>query len=57
MTRHPRRAREGRAEALRAVRQEELERDFEELRAFRETREEWDRSEWQCPDTGADEKV
>ena len=33
----PRRGREGLAEALRAIRQEEVDRDFAELQAFRET--------------------
>ena len=53
----PRRPREGWAEALRAIPQEELDRDFAELQAFRETPDEWDATEWQWPDPGANEKV
>lgn len=51
----PRRAREGWAEALRAIPQDELDRDFAELQSLRETPHEWDATEWQWPDT--DEKV
>ncbi len=57
VTPSPRRPREGWAEALQRIPQAELDRDFEELRAFRETPDEWDRTEWQWPDPGADEKV
>lgn len=53
----PRRAREGWAEALARVPQAELDRDFEELSAFREAPDEWDKTEWQWPDTSADEKI
>ena len=53
----PRRAREGWAEALRAIPHEELDGDFAELQSFRETPHEWDATEWQWPDTGADETV
>ena len=53
----PRRAREGWAEALRAIPQQELDRDSAELQAFRETPDEWDATEWQWPGTNADEKV
>ena len=53
----PRRAREGWAEALRAISQEELDRDFAELQAFRETPDEWDAIEWRWPDASANEKV
>ena len=53
----PRRPREGWAEALRAIPQEELDRDFAELQAFRETPHEWDATEWQWPETNANEKV
>lgn len=51
----PRRAREGWAEALARVPQAELDRDFEELSAFREAPHEWDATEWQWPE--ADEKI
>jgi len=47
VTPQPRRAREGWAEALARIPQEELDRDFEELQAFRETPNEWDATEWQ----------
>ena len=53
----PRRAREGWAEALGAIPQQALDRDFEELRAFRETPDEWDATAWQWPDTDGHEKV
>ena len=53
----PWRAREGWAEALRAIPQEELDRDFAELQSFRETPHEWDATEWKWPDTDANEKV
>ncbi len=53
----PRRAREGWPEALAQIPQEELDRDFRELQAFRETPNEWDATEWQWPDTASDEKV
>ena len=52
----PRRPREGWAEALRAIPQAELDRDFAELQAFRETPDEWDATEWQWP-ASAQEKV
>lgn len=53
----PRRPREGWTEALRAIPQVELDRDFAELRTFRETPHEWDAAEWQWPDTSSNEKV
>ena len=53
----PRRARAGWAEALGAIPQAELDRDFAELQAFRETPHEWDATEWQWPNTEANEKV
>ena len=49
----PRRPREGWAEALRAIPQAELDRDFAELQAFREMPHEWDAGEWQWPETDA----
>ncbi len=52
-----RRAREGWAEALRAIPQSELDRDSAQLLAFRETPHEWDETEWKWPDTDANEKV
>lgn len=53
----PRHPREGWAEALDAIPQAALERDFAELQAFRETPSEWDAKDWQWPDTATDEKV
>lgn len=57
VTSHPRRAREGWAEALARVPQEELDRDFEELRDFREAPHEWDQTDWQWPNTPANEEL
>jgi antitoxin component of MazEF toxin-antitoxin module len=53
----PRRVREGWAEALARIPQQELDRDFAELADFREAPNEWDKTEWQWPDTPTDEKV
>lgn len=53
----PRQAREGWAEALGAIPQAELDRDFAELQSFRETPHGWDATDWQWPDTPADEKI
>ncbi len=50
-------ARQGWAEASRAIPQDELDRDHEQLRAFRETPHEWDDKEWQWPEPPGDEKV
>ncbi len=57
VTPQPRRAREGWSEALARIPQGELDRDFAELEAFREAPDEWGATEWQWPDTQADEKV
>ena len=57
VTPQPRRAREGWAEALARIPQEDLDRDFAELQSFRETPHEWDATEWKWPDTDANEKV
>ncbi len=53
----PRQAREGWAEALARIPQAQLDRDFAELRDFREAPHEWDATEWQWPDPPANEKV
>ena len=53
----PQRAREGWAEALRAIPQEELDRDFAELQTFQEASHEWDATDWQWPDSDVNEKV
>lgn len=52
-----RRAREGWAERLRAIPQEELDRDFAELQDFRDSPEDWDAREWNWPDSGTHEKI
>lgn len=52
-----RRAREGWTEALRAIPAAELDRDFAELQSFLEAPQKWDATEWQWPDSGANEKV
>src|SRR5438552_3478426 len=49
--------REGWAEALRAIPQEELDKDHSELQSFRETPHDWDRQEWQWPSSDTDEKI
>lgn len=57
VTAGPRRAREGWEEAVRNIPQEAIDRDFEELRDFRELPNEWDAQGWQWPEAGPDEKV
>jgi antitoxin component of MazEF toxin-antitoxin module len=57
VTPQPRHAREGWAEALARIPQEELDRDFAELKDWREAPNEWDETEWQWPDIPPDEKV
>ncbi len=56
VTPQPRRAREGWAEAARQMRQrgDDL---TPELQEWDEVSDEWDATEWQWPDTPADEKV
>jgi antitoxin MazE len=51
------RARQGWAEALRAIPQAELDRDFEELQSFRDAPDEWDATGFTWPCGGADEKI
>ena len=53
----PQKARQGWAEALRAIPQAELDRDFEELQSFREAPDEWDATGFMWPGGGADEKI
>lgn len=53
----PRRAREGWGEALRAIPQTALDRDFAELKDWEKTPDQWDAHEWQWPDADADEKI
>ena len=52
-----RRPREGWSEALGAIPQIELDRDFVELQALRETSHEWDTTGWHWPDADAYEEV
>lgn len=44
-------------EAIRNIPQEAIDRDFEELRDFREMPNEWDAQGWEWPESGPDEKV
>ncbi len=50
-------AREGWAEALRAIPQEELDRDYTELQSFRETPHDWDGQAWKWPGSDANKKI
>jgi len=49
-------ARIGWDEAIRNIPQEAIDRDFEELRGFREMPNEWDAQRWEWPEPGTDEK-
>jgi antitoxin MazE len=53
----PRKARQGWVEALRAIPQSELDRDFAELQSFRDAPDDWDAAEFTWPGGGADEKI
>ena len=53
----PQKARQGWAEALQAIPQAELDRDFEELQSFRETPDEWSATGFTWPGASADEKI
>ena len=53
----PQKARQGWAEALLAIPQAELDRDFNELQGFRDAPDEWDATGFTWPDAGADEKI
>jgi antitoxin MazE len=50
-------ARQGWAEALRAIPQAELDRDFEELQDFRDAPDEWDAASFASPAGSANEKI
>ena len=50
-------ARQGWAEALRAIPQAELDRDFEELQSFREAPDEWSATGFRWPGGSTDEKI
>ncbi len=45
------------AEAIQKIPQEELDRDYADLQAFREAPEEWDARGWQWPEEPTREKV
>jgi len=49
--------REGWAEAVRAIPQEELDKDYSNLQSFRETPHGWDKQEWEWSDPDANEKI
>ena len=53
----PTEAREGWAEALRAIPQQELDRDYAELQSFREVPNAGDAEQWHWPDSESHEKV
>jgi antitoxin component of MazEF toxin-antitoxin module len=53
----PQKARRGWAEALRAIPQAELDRDFEELQSFRDAPDEWDATGFLWPGGSGDEKI
>ncbi|MBI2948513.1 MAG: hypothetical protein HYY23_12790 [Verrucomicrobia bacterium] len=53
----PRRARDDWEEAIQNIPQEAIDRDFEELKKFREMPNEWDDQGWQWPEAGSHEKV
>lgn len=55
VTPQPRRAREGWAEAIRKIPQGAIDRDFEELKRFRELPDGWDEHGWQWPEPGPQE--
>jgi antitoxin MazE len=50
-------ARQGWADALRAIPQAELDRDFEELQSFRDAPDDWNKTGFSWPDAGKDEQV
>jgi len=53
----PRQARQGWTEALRAIPRAELDRDFDELRSFRDAPDEWDATGFTWPTGVPDEKI
>ncbi|GDY19513.1 hypothetical protein LBMAG56_08580 [Verrucomicrobiota bacterium] len=57
VTAGPHQAREGWTEALGAIPQTELDRDFAELATLRETPSEWDAAEWHWPAPAANETI
>ncbi len=57
VTQGPKKARQGWAEALQAIPQAELDRDFVELQGFRDAPDEWASTSYTRPVGGADEKI
>lgn len=57
VTPQPQRARDDWEEAISRIPQEAIDRDFEELKEFREMPNEWDERGWQWPEPGPHEKV
>ncbi len=53
----PPQARQGWADALRAIPQPELDRDFDELQSFRDAPGDWSKTGFTWPDAGNDEKI
>lgn len=53
----PQKTRAGWAEAIQAIPQQQLDRDFEELQAFRDATDEWDTAGFTWPGGIADEKI
>jgi antitoxin component of MazEF toxin-antitoxin module len=53
----PRKARQGWTEALLAIPQAELDRDFDELQGFRDAPDEWEATQFKWTDGVTDEKI
>jgi len=53
----PRPVRQGWSEALQAIPQEELDRDFGELQSFRDAPDDWNETGFMWPNVGNDEKI
>jgi len=53
----PQQIRQGWAEALQAIPQDELDRDFEELQDFRNAPDEWDATAFAWPGAASDETI
>lgn len=49
--------REGWGKAIDAIPEDVLQRDFADLKSFRETADEWGSDEWKWPDSSSDETV
>ena len=57
VTPYPGRARDEWEEAIRSIPQDAIDRDFEELKDFRDMPNQWDEHGWQWPEPGSHEKV